>query len=340
MSELQLGLLIVGALAVAGVIFYNRSQERRVRRRAEQAFSSRHADVLLETESPRREPSLGPPATSLREEVPGVAAEEDLPDARLDYVIELSAENPVATAVVLEGWKRLERRFGRRALLAWREESGRWRRAVPGTSGGRTHWRAAVQLVSRNGVIGEAELIEFRSEIETLAARAGASVAAVEMRQALEAARALDRACADADIQVALHLVPTDADAFPGNQVQRALGANGLVEQQSTRWVCHDGLKRELFSVTIEGDAHDAIGRLTLTMDVPRTPELRRSYESMVLIARDLASTLGGHLQDDNARALDEHALSAIGAQLEAVRVDLERHGFPPGGMLALRLFS
>ncbi|MEJ2173480.1 MAG: cell division protein ZipA C-terminal FtsZ-binding domain-containing protein [bacterium] len=189
-------------------------------------------------------------------------------------------------------------------------------------------------------MIGEAELIEFRSEIETLAARSGASVAAMEMRQALEAARALDRACADADIQVALHLVPTDADAFPEDQVQRALGANGLVEQQSIRWVCRDGLERELFSVTIEGDSHDAVGRLTLTMDVPRTPELRRSYESMVLTARDLASALGGRLQDDNARALDEHALSAIGAQLEAVRVDLERHGFPPGGTLALRLFS
>jgi hypothetical protein len=59
MSELQLGLLIVGALAVAGVIFYNRIQERRVRRTAEQAFTSRHADVLLTSEPPvRREPSM------------------------------------------------------------------------------------------------------------------------------------------------------------------------------------------------------------------------------------------------------------------------------------------
>jgi len=340
MSELQLGLLIVGALAVAGVIFYNRGQERRVRRRAEQAFSSRHADVLLESEPARREPALAPLATTLREETTGVAAEEDLPDDRLDYVIELSAESPVATAVMLEGWQRLERRFGRRTLLAWREQSGRWRRAVPGTSGGRSHWRAALQLVSRNGVVGEAELIEFRSEIETLAARAGASVATVEMRQALDAARALDRACADADIQVAFHLVGPDARAFPGDEVQRALGANGLVEQQSTRWICRDGLERELFSVTIEGDPHDTVSRLTLVMDVPRTPELRRSYESMVLIARDLAAALGGRLQDDNARALDEHALSAIGAQLEAVRADLELHGFPTGGALALRLFS
>jgi FtsZ-interacting cell division protein ZipA len=60
----------------------------------------------------------------------------------------------------------------------------------------------------------------------------------------------------------------------------------------------------------------------------------------MVLLARDLASALGGTLQDDNARTLDEHALSAIAAQLEPVRADLEQRGFPPGGALALRLFS
>ena len=60
----------------------------------------------------------------------------------------------------------------------------------------------------------------------------------------------------------------------------------------------------------------------------------------MVLLVRDLAAALGGTLEDDNGRILDEHALSAIGAQIEIVRERLERRGFPPGGALALRLFS
>ena len=94
------------------------------------------------------------------------------------------------------------------------------------------------------------------------------------------------------------------------------------------------------FDVTAEAGEGERIPRLTLTLDVPRTPELRRSYESMVVLARDLAATLNGRLQDDNARGLDEHALSAIAAQLEPVRADLERRGFAPGGALALRLFS
>ena len=340
MSELQLGLLIVGALAVAGVIFYNRAQERRVRRAAEKAFTSRHADVLLTSEAPaRREPTLGP-SPKRREEAPAAGADEDLPDERLDYVIELSAENPVSAAVMLEGWKGLERRFGRRALLAWRESDGRWRRAAPGASGGRTHWRAALQLVSRKGVVSEAELIEFRSEIETLAAHVGAGVSAPQMREALDAARALDRSCAEADIQVALHLVSADGGGFALDAAREALKSNGLVEQDGLRWTRTDALGRELYGVTMEGAHGDAVLRLTITLDVPRTPDLRRSYESMVLLARGLASTLGGSVQDDNAHVLDERALGAIGAQLEPVRADLEQRGFLPGGALALRLFS
>ena len=97
---------------------------------------------------------------------------------------------------------------------------------------------------------------------------------------------------------------------------------------------------RELFRVTTDDHANDGVERVTLTMDVPRTPELRRSYGSMVLLARGLGSTLGGTLQDDNGRVLDEHALSAIGTQLDTVRDYLTQHGFPPGGALALRLFS
>ena len=65
----------------------------------------------------------------------------------------------------------------------------------------------AFQLVSRAGVVPEPELIEFRSAVENLAATLGARVSAPGMREALQAARELDGACAEADIQVALHVV-------------------------------------------------------------------------------------------------------------------------------------
>jgi hypothetical protein len=48
MSDLQLGLLVIGVLVLVGVIAYNKLQEMRVRRKAQAEFGSRHEDVLLE----------------------------------------------------------------------------------------------------------------------------------------------------------------------------------------------------------------------------------------------------------------------------------------------------
>jgi FtsZ-interacting cell division protein ZipA len=73
---------------------------------------------------------------------------------------------------------------------------------------------------------------------------------------------------------------------------------------------------------------------------VPHCPDVRRAYDAMVVYARDLCATLGGMIVDDNARVLDEQALAAIGAQLDAVRATLEARGIEPGSPAALRLFS
>ena len=48
MSDLQISLLAIGGIVIAGVYSFNLLQERRLRRRAAEAFKSAHADVLLD----------------------------------------------------------------------------------------------------------------------------------------------------------------------------------------------------------------------------------------------------------------------------------------------------
>lgn len=276
MTDLQLGLLVIGAVAVAGVLLYNRAQERATRRDAQRAFGSRHADVLLDEAAARREPTIE--SLAQRRPQPG-----------LDYVIEL--EGASAERLGAE-WAGLERRFGPRATLA-------------DSAAGKA--QAALQMVSRAGVVSEADLLEFRAQVESMAAAHGASVSAPEMRQALEAAQELDRACVEVDIQIALHVLGVPQGDLPqGAPFQAAPRADGV----------------------------------TLLLDVPRTPEVEKTYEAMVRTARDLAAARGGRLVDDNGRALDERALSTIRAELEAVCGRLAELGIEPGSPLALRVFS
>lgn len=281
MTDLQIGLAVIGAVAVAAVLIYNWWQERGVRRETERAFASGHADVLSDE---RREPTL--PPLPRRPEVPAGT----LPAEQVDYVMELTLGTPHAS--VAEAWAPIEHRFARRVLLA-----------LDGLK-----VRAALQLISRNGVISDAEVLEFRALVETMAAQVGATVSAPEMREALDAARHLDGICADADIQVALHVVGI---GFTPAQF------SGQAFQAEPR---EDGV--------------------TLTLDVARTPEPARGYEAMARAGRQLAQSRGGRLVDDTGRELDDRALAAVGAQLEAVRQRLAGCGIEPGSPLALRVFS
>jgi len=343
MTEFQLALLIVGAVAVAAVLLYNKVQERVARQRAERAFGSRHADVLLEAGATRREPTFDAAGRTLEHEARLVA--EFLPDPRLDYIIDLALPRPLGAATLLDLWAALEHRFAKRIVLAG-GDGGRWTRMGPGEMRNFERYRAALQLVSRAGIVSEAELIEFRSQVETLAAGLKATASAPEMKVALEIARELDQFCVEADIQVAFHLVAPSADGFERAQVRAAAEGAGLAAEPDGQYALRDGEGRMLYALGAREGAHPAaadaapIAALTLALDVPRAPDGRRSFEAMVRLSRQLAVALGGALVDDNGTALDDRALAAIGVQLETVRKALEARGVLPGGSLALRLFS
>jgi hypothetical protein len=277
MTDLQIGLLVIGAAAIAGVLIYNRLQERATRREAQRVFGSQHADVLLDEPAARREPTIDIPS------VPPVKPAAPT-DPRIDYILELQ---DVRLAAIRSEWAALDQRFARRARLG---ES----------SDGKL--QAALQMVGRNGVISQAELLEFRSQVETLAAAHGGSVSAPEMREALQGAQELDRACADVDVQIALHVL-------------------GITEVEPGT---------DAFQVTRRPDG------VTLLLDIPRTPDFGRAYETMVRQAR----ALGGRLVDDNGNTLDDRALAAIGVEVQALGARLAEIGIEPGSPLALRLFS
>jgi len=334
MSELQIGLLAIGALVVVAVLVYNRVQEVRAKRDAERTFRSGHDDVLLHpqggdaaaeqpedspAEAPRPSPRAAPPV------------EAALPDPAIDYIIEFAAGHPLEPGALREQWSAIARRHARRAFLD--------------SSADGKSWRAALQLVSRDGAIGEADLIEFRSAVETLAASAGAAVAAPEMKAAVEAARALDEFCAESDIQVVVHVT---GGPFAGTKIRATAESSGLALEEGGKFVMRDDEQRLLFTLGAQdgrpfaaATMRDATPQaLSLSLDVTRAPDTRRSFESMARLAHQLASVLGGSIVDDNDKALDERGVTAIAVQLESVRARLEERGVPPGSPAALRLFS
>ena len=356
MSEFQTSLVVIGALVIAAVFAYNKWQEYRAGRATDETFRSRHPDVLIGAkagsglatggdEEPRIEPVLAPRQTPTLGRGPDQEGALPLPNPRVDYIIELEAQEPVSVAALQEAWSGVEHRFARRAALAAADD-GEWGPMQP--QGAWRKARAALQLVSRQGVVGESELLEFRSAVETLATKLQALARCPEMRDALEAARSLDEICAQTDIQVAFHVVAAPGASFAGTKLRAAAEASGFALDRAGRFALVDESGRELYALGDRGGLKFESGTmkdatpqaLTLTMDVPRAPDTQRTFDAMVRFGRHLANLLGGGLVDDNNQPLDERAVSTINAQLATVRGTLEANGISPGSALALRLFS
>jgi hypothetical protein len=334
MSELQLGLLAIGVVLVVGVFAYNRRQESVARRVAASSLRSGHADVLLEQSVPAHTVAAAPekPAHTAPARTSSTTGSA-LPDPRVDYVIELAFATPVAPATLLQHWKANEHRYASGVILAGSDGSGDWKRPSADDPGTIASLRAGLQLVTRDGAVSDAELIEFRAAVETLAAAAGATVSAPEIRPAAEAARALDEFCADSDIQVVVHVV-AGSGSLPEAGVRNLAEASGMTLEADGRFTLRDGEGRLLYGLSPRE------GGVSLTLDVPRVPDFQRVFRSMGTFASELAVALGGTIVDDNHNLLDERALEAIGMQLEPVRAAFDAKGIAAGSVSALRLFS
>lgn len=123
MSELQLGLLAIGAVVVIAVLAYNKWQELRYRRLAERSFGAGHKDVLMESgsdeapnqapvpEAPtpanilavpgeRLEPTMGAMAPVAEQAVPAAAQSEPEPEPEQATVTTTAPPSAVLSEII------------------------------------------------------------------------------------------------------------------------------------------------------------------------------------------------------------------------------------------------
>jgi hypothetical protein len=360
LSDLQLALIAAGAVVIVAVILYNMWQERRARRRAEEAFGPGPRDALFDAApAERREPTLGampgadegepvlaraqsrPPAAA--DELAAAGGPEAEISARIDTVAVILADDPVTR----EQLEPLEAALAAQAAPVRIEGivDEQWH---PVAASPRRSWRelrAGLQLASRKGALGEAEIEAFNGAIAEFAA----SVNAVSQREAPSAAaaraRELDGFCAEADIEVAVNVVGQFGATFSLARVKQLALENGLSETGSGDLVrfADDGtpgyaIRR--FDDPAAKQSHVYTSGLTFALDVPHVADATDAFDEMVELASRIAATLGGQLVDDKRRALTEAGVASIRRSLEGVVRDMEAHGIPAGSALARRLFS
>ncbi|MGP1675822.1 MAG: cell division protein ZipA C-terminal FtsZ-binding domain-containing protein [Burkholderiales bacterium] len=348
MSELQLGLLGIGALVVAGVLIYNKLQEARLKRQAKEAFGSSHDDVLLGSKAAsRRTAGLHERIEPTLSQAPdAISAASGMLDPGIDFIATLVTPNAVAgeavsTAIVdslvnpakAVGWE------------GYNQQTANWEPLA--ATGEYQRLRAGLQLADRNGAASQQDLAEFSAMVQAVTAAIGASCTLAEAAAALQRAQQLDALCADVDVQIGLNLIARGS-ALSGTKIRAFAEAHGLVLEHGGRFCRRDEAGLELYTLrntespafSVEDMKTLTTNGLTLLFDVARVPGGIVAFDRYVEFTRALAEALSAGIVDDNRRLLDEAALAKIRAQLQALYASMEQQGIAAGSPLALRLFA
>jgi FtsZ-interacting cell division protein ZipA len=369
MSDLQISLLIIGALVVGGVTAFNWYQQWRLRRRLENAFGDKHEDVLLREETPRSaarvepqlqgsqrvEPASGdmPVVEAGAEPVPDhMVLAGSLPevpgfDPEIDYIVALDAAEPISAAGLAELHTRAAAAGRRYRVAGYSFPAQEWEEAARLSGGRYAHLRLALQLVNRRGAVDLGALTTFCAAAQECAQRFGAAARCPDIEQALARARELDAFCADVDVAIGVNII-APAGKFAGTRIRGLAESAGLrLEPQGVFHYCDDA-QQTLFTLDNHEPApflpeqikHLSTSGVTLLLDVPRVADGHAALELMLAIGSELAQGLGGTLVDDNRVPLSESSVGAIQSQLKAIHAKMDASGMPAGSARALRLFS
>lgn len=380
MNELQVSLLVIGGVIVAGVYGFNRWQERKLKRRAEELFQSDHDDVLLDEAEPveeipplavhdepmgrieptlSEEPVFSPDDTLHNEEISVEPLLEEKPRfvkpreafvaGLIDYAARLHADAPTPAAV-LDGAMGASATYGK--PVAWRglnRHSGVWEDlSRVGPEETYTEFEAALQLVDRQGAVAAHELEMFCDTIQNAAADLSLTADCPDVQPAIDRAVALDRLCADADVLIGINVIPTSGAAIPATKVRAFAEAAGMKLADDGAFYFRTDEGVALYSLcnldpepfTPESIKTLATHGITLLLDVPKTPNGARVFDQMLSQARQMANTLGGLVVDDNRRPFTDAGADGIRGQLKEIYRRMDEMQVPSGGELASRLFS
>jgi len=261
--------------------------------------------------------------------------------------VTLQPVRPVAAGALAAG---LHARLGRPLRWFGRRGSGLpWQLLKSNTTGEFSEIAACLLLANRAGAATVPLLDAFVRAVTDVAAALPAALLAPDVAAEAARAEALDRICADLDVQIGITVLKTDGAMIPGTRLRGIAEAAGfrLADGGRFDWVQEEtgAVLYALQNYRSEPFTADTL-RVTSTpgavflLDAPRVVEPVRVYDQMKLAAKRMAQTLDATLVDDNRRALDDAALNAIREQVRNTASALREVHIEPGSPRALALFG
>jgi FtsZ-interacting cell division protein ZipA len=269
------------------------------------------------------------------------------PDPDIECVVGLSLLEPVGAPLLSSG---LNARIGKRVRWFGRvHPSGPWQLVTSDVPDRYVELCACLLLADRNGALSDAQVHAFLRVVGELGAAVGATVDAPDGADEVQRAQALDKLCAELDVQIGLTVIKPDPNTVAGTRLRGVaeaagfhLAPGGRFEhvQEDTGAVLYTLHNARSDPFTADSLRVTSTNGVVFVLDVPRVADPPRAFDQMKLAARRMAHTLGAELVDDNRRPLDDAALAKIRAQVVAAAQALSEVHIEPGSPRALALFG
>jgi len=349
MSELQISLLAIGLVVVAGVFLYGQWQQWRYRRSIGAPFHDQRAEEAPPgRQEDKRAAGHGDPLTAMPAVTDAAEGTCGLLSDATDYVATLLLRTPSSADALDVLWQR-RFDFGKSVnACGLNAGSGLWERLIPESPQIYRAFRLGLQLVDRSGSVSEMRLAGFRDLLNDIARQLKTEVRLPPLEDAVQRAQQLDRFCADVDQMIGINLLASGDRKLFGTEVASAAEHQGMSLQADGTFHLLDGHGVTLFNLSASDGSpfqhhtlnQSRVDSLTLLLDIPRVDKPVRRFDEMVGLAQELGKALRTTMADDQRVALSDGAIAQIRAQIAATEnLMLDGH-ITPGSAQALRLFS
>jgi hypothetical protein len=344
MSNLQIGLALIGGLLLAAMVAHGAWTARKnLPRQAspDEPQTEPHFDEPIE-------PGLDAAAFDVATFPVPVLEKKPSLDALIDVIAPIALENPVSGDAALVAMPST-RRAGSKpfAIEGFNEASQRWEIPLAGQRYGM--FQAGVQLANRSGSLNEIEYSEFVMKTQAFCESVNGTPDFPEMREEVARARELDQFASEHDAQLGFVVRASNAAWSPGYVQQNAARLGFVTGAIPGRMVVPAslagmppvlGLSFDTQAAMADDPALSAIREVAINLDVPQTDRSEHAFERMRQTALALALSMDGVVTDDNGLPLPPETLDVIGAELEHLYDTLDQRDLSAGSALARRLFS
>ena len=375
MSNLQIGLAIIGGLVLAAVVAYNawitrQNAPRTARERPAPLPAADAADPVADVGERMVDPLAGridpvldadladtvpaaladalPDAAMPARREPAVALERRSGlDALIDVIAPITPEAEVSGDAVLAALPSTRRVGSKPFAVEGLSAVGEWESPRPGQR--YRQLQAGVQLANRAGALNDIEFSEFVVKTQAFADVLSAAVEFPDMRAEVARARELDAFAGDHDAQLGFTLRARRAAWSPGYVAQNAARQGFVAGALPGRMVLAGSQPGQapVLSLTFDPQAamaddpeQSALREVTLSLEVTHVPRSEQPFVQLRQAAQALAQAMDGVVTDDAGQPLSDDAMDRIGADLEALYDALDARDLSAGSPQARRLFS